>query len=108
MPVKERIAKVRRPSFTPEAVALFVRLESLWPRDLAFKQSSRELARMLGLVSEWWTGNHVNDRSDGPCHPPEYIAHSDWHTCREVREALLAAVEEWKRKEAAGEFIATS
>jgi hypothetical protein len=29
---------------------------------------------MLGLVSEWWTGNHVNDRSDEPCRPPSCVA----------------------------------
>jgi hypothetical protein len=92
MPVKDRVAKVRRPSFAPEAVALFIRLESLSPRRQAFKQGSRELACMLGLTAEWWTCNHVNDRSEGPCHSPEYIAHSDWHRCREVRNALLEAV----------------
>jgi hypothetical protein len=92
MPVKQRAAKVRHPPFTPDAVALFIRLESLWPRNQAFKEGSRELARMLGLVSEWWTGNQVNDRSEGPCHPPWCVAHLDWHRCREVREALLAAV----------------
>jgi hypothetical protein len=92
MPVKDRTAKVRRPSFALEAVALFVRLESLSPHSQEFKQGSRQLARMLNLTAEWWTCNHVNDRSEGPCHPPGYIAYSDWHTCREVRKALLEAV----------------
>jgi hypothetical protein len=92
MPVKARIAKRRRPSINREAVALFVRLEGMTPqcgRD--FERGSHQLARELGLVPEWWTGNHVNDRSRGPCHPPHCVAHGDWHTCREVREALLAS-----------------
>jgi hypothetical protein len=58
-----------------------------------FREASHELARMLGLVDEWWTVNHVNDRSAGPCHPPGYVANDDWHRCREVRKALLGTLD---------------
>jgi hypothetical protein len=68
MPAKLRTAKGRHPTFSAEALALFVELER--KRTRAFSDGSRELARMLGLTSEWWTGNHLNDRSAGPCHPP--------------------------------------
>jgi hypothetical protein len=63
-------------------------------RSRDFEEGSRELARMLGLTAEWWTGNHVNDRSQGPFMRPEYAAHRDWYTCREVREALLVAAQD--------------
>jgi hypothetical protein len=90
MPAKLRTAKGRQPSFTPEALALFVELER--KRTRAFSDGSRELARMLGLTSEWWTGNHVNDRSAEPCHPPGYIAHADWFRCRQMRDEILAVL----------------
>ena len=93
MPVKARLPKGRRPTFSAEALALFVRLERMSERSRDFEEGSRELAHMLRLTAEWWTRNHVNDRSQGPCYAPEYAAHRDWYTCREVREALLAAVE---------------
>jgi len=90
MPVKLRAAKERRPAFPAEALTLFVELER--KRAQAFTDDTREPARMLGLVSEWWTGNHVNDRSAEPSRPPSYVAHHDWHRCREVRKALLEVV----------------
>jgi hypothetical protein len=90
MPVKHRVAKGRRPTFPPEVVALFSEIERL-PGDHAFKDNSHQLARMLGLTDQWWTGNQVNDRSRAPCHGPWCQAHTDWHTCREVRLQLLAA-----------------
>jgi hypothetical protein len=90
MPVKLRAAKGRRPSFSGEVLALFVELER--KRTQAFTDGSRELARRLGLTAEWWTGNHVNDRSAEPCHPPSCVAHQDWFRCRGVRNELLAAV----------------
>jgi len=34
-----------------------------------FKQGDRDLARRLGLTSQWWTVNSVLDRSAAPCHP---------------------------------------
>jgi hypothetical protein len=79
--------------FTADVVALFVELERLPRRDARFKEGERELARKLGLVSEYWTMNSVLDRSARPCHPPGYVAHADWHTCRAVRKALLASAE---------------
>ena len=91
MPVKARLPKGRRPSFTPETLALFLKLEGMSERSQDFEEGSRELARMLGLTDQWWTRQHVNDRSEGPCHPPWCVAHEDWYTCREVREALLTA-----------------
>ena len=96
MPAKARLPKGRRPTFSAEALALFVRLERMSERSRDFEEGSRELARMLGLTSEWWARQHVNDRSEGPCHPPWCVAHADWYTCREVREALLAAVESFR------------
>ncbi len=60
-------------------------------RGQKFEGRSRALARLLGPVSAWWTGNHVNDRSAKPCHPLGYVAREDWLRCREVRVALFAA-----------------
>jgi hypothetical protein len=76
---------------TPEALALFLELEGMSDRNPKFKAGSRRLANLLGLNDEWWTCQHVNDASDGPCHPPGCIAHDDWHRVRRVRNALLAA-----------------
>jgi hypothetical protein len=76
---------------TPEALALFLALEQTPKNSEKFRDGSRELARMLGLIDEWWSGNHVNDRSREPCHPPGYISREDWFRCRQVRQELLAA-----------------
>jgi hypothetical protein len=51
--------------FSPKIVALFAEIERLRGNQ-AFTDRSRELARLLGLTEQWWTGNHVNDRSAGP------------------------------------------
>jgi hypothetical protein len=49
----------------------------------------------LDLVGEFWTMNSVLDRSDGPVHSsPQYIEHKNWHTCRAVRQQLLAKIAE--------------
>jgi hypothetical protein len=94
MPVKLRVAKERRPLFSAEALVLFVELERM-PRhsrdSQEFKDKSKRLAGLLGLTSEWWTINHVHDRSRAPRHPPWCVAYTDWHRVRRVREALLAA-----------------
>jgi hypothetical protein len=93
VPVKAREAKERRPQFGAEVLQLFLALETTPPRrrkSQTFKDGERELARRLGLVSEWWTGNSVVDRGPKPCRPPGYIA-QDWHRCRAIREQLLAA-----------------
>jgi hypothetical protein len=78
-------------------LALFVELECLIDAgvsrgDREFRERSLVLARMLGLVGAWWTVDDVHDRSSRPCHPPSYCAHDNWHRCRAVRNALLAAV----------------
>lgn len=93
MPVKLRAAKERHPSFSTEVLALFTELERMRQRGQKFEDRAHELARLLGLVPEWWTGNHVNDRSAEPYHPPGsgYVARADWFRCRETRIALLAA-----------------
>jgi hypothetical protein len=97
VPVKQRSAKERRYGLSPEALSLFAELEAT-PLQCQYREDYREreheLARLMGLVSEFWTGNSVLDRSAGPCHPPEYIAHEDWHRCRAVREQLLALLRE--------------
>jgi hypothetical protein len=95
MPVKYRSAKQRRPSFSAEALALFTELEAEQARHRHrqdFRDKAYELARLLSLTPEWWTGNCVTDRSRAPCHPPEYVAHQDWIRVRAVRERLLTAV----------------
>jgi hypothetical protein len=90
VPVKLRRAKERRPSFSAETLEQFVRLERTPRRSQEFKDGSRVLARQLGLIDQWWTGNDVNDRGP-PCHPDGYIANVHWAEVREVRKALLAA-----------------
>jgi hypothetical protein len=95
MPVKSRVTKDRRPTFSTEAIALFVELEAVPPQrrdSQTFKNQEHELARRLGLVSEWWTCNSVLDRSGRPCNPPGYVAYQDWFRCRAVRRQLLAAI----------------
>lgn len=50
--------------------------------------------RLLDLVPQWWSGCSVCDRSSAPIHAsPDYLEHRDWHTCRETRNALLAALD---------------
>jgi hypothetical protein len=94
MPVKLRAAKERHPSFSAEALELFVMLERMPQGSQRFKDGSRKLACMLDLTDEWWTGNHVSDRSRAPCHPPGHVAREDWFRCRAVRTTLLAATGE--------------
>ena len=74
-----------------EALALFIELERDPRRAKPFSDDTRRLARLLGLVDEWWRGQHVNDRRDKPIHPKGYCAHDDFYRCRAVREVLLAA-----------------
>jgi hypothetical protein len=91
MPVKTRIPKTLRQTFNAGTVDLFYKLERM-PRDTqAFKDGSHELARRLNLIDEWWRGEHVNDRSASPCHPPGCMAHGDFYRVRAVREQLLEA-----------------
>jgi hypothetical protein len=96
MPSKRRtLDRPRRQTFTTEIVALFVEIERLRGNQ-AFTDRSHDLARMLGLTEQWWTGNHVNDRSAGPIRTEEYSANEHWRQCRRVREELLAAVKQDK------------
>jgi hypothetical protein len=94
MPSNRRtLNRPRRAQFSREVLELFAELEALPQRSERFIQGSKRLARLLGLTSEWWTMNHVHRRDAHPCHPPYKTAFEDWHTCREVRLALLAATE---------------
>jgi hypothetical protein len=82
--------------FSPEIIALFVELEAVPGRQRdrqEWQAESKRLAGLLGLSSEWWSMNHVNDRSARPCHPPGYYAHNAFYRCRVVRQALLEATE---------------
>jgi hypothetical protein len=87
-----------RAEITPEVVALFLELDGMSERNPKFKAGSRRLAHLLGLTDEWWSGQYVNDGTAGPCHPPEYLAHGDWYTCRNVRNALLAAADNQQQR----------
>jgi hypothetical protein len=90
MPVKLRAAKELRPKFSPEVLDLFRAIEKLPPRRRWDHPGTKELAKLLGLTSEYWTINFVND-VEGICHPPGCVANKDWATCRAVRWQLLAA-----------------
>jgi len=84
----------RQPLISNEALALFVELERTPRRQRdskAFKDGEHQLARMLGLVSEYWTMNSVLDRVEQPPWPPHLVAFGDWHRCRGIREQLLEA-----------------
>ena len=98
MPTNRRpISRPHRPSFSPEALALFAELERVPARarhSQDFKDKSHELARRLHLVDEFWGGNDVTDRSTEPCWPPWCVSHGDWHRCRAIRRALLQTVKE--------------
>jgi hypothetical protein len=83
--------RVRRSAgFSPEALDLFRALEKVKPSRRFKDPRTQRLAELLGLTSEFWTVNYVNDVAP-PCHPPHYQANVDWATCRALREQLLAA-----------------
>ena len=88
-----------RARIRPQALALFAELEHAPHQEgRAFEDKAHQLARLLDLTAEWWSGCSVLDRSDGPVHgSPEYIEHHDWHRCREVRRDLLAALDARRR-----------
>ena len=96
MPVKQRVAKDRRPSFSAEALDLFEELERMRAqRSEAFRDKSLRLAHLLGLETEWWCSiTHVHERGPGPVHPEGYLARDAWFRCRAVRIQLLQAVRE--------------
>jgi hypothetical protein len=92
------VSTPQRVRITDEALARFAELDSApaarW-RSQEFNDKAHELARLLGLTDEFWTGCSVLDRSSGPVHTSlDYIEHRDWHTCRRVRLELLAALGE--------------
>ena len=89
MPVKQRAAKERRPSFSAEAIALFAELERSPDGWRPYTDESYRLAVMLNLVTEWWSSYHVNDASTHPTHSPGFVAYDAFFTTREVRAALL-------------------
>ena len=94
MPVKARIPKERRPHFSNQALDLFIELERMPQSDPRFKQKSRQLAALLGLLDEWiCSSTHVNDRSRAPAYPSG-PAHDDWVHVRAVRELLIQEVKE--------------
>jgi hypothetical protein len=94
VPVKLRQAKDRRPSFSAEALALFVELEAVPLRrrhSQEFRERDRALARMLGLGGEWLCSvASVTDR-ERPRSPPTRPAEHDAHRVYAVRQALLEA-----------------
>jgi len=78
-----------------EALALFVELEGVPPRELEralYREKSKRLAGLLGLSMAWWRGQTVSDRSAKPAHGEGMCAHDDWHECRRLRELLLEMV----------------
>jgi hypothetical protein len=76
-------------TFSQEAIELFAELDAQpKPADAAVHR----LARLLGLVPQYWTVNSPLDKSSAPVHPHGYQAHSDWVRCRQVRNELLAAI----------------
>jgi hypothetical protein len=78
-----------------DALALFVRMEKGPAEERqAFSDGTRQLARKLDLISEWWMGCTPCDRSPGPHMSPGYGAYDGWLRCREVREELLAIARE--------------
>ena len=77
-----------------EALSPFAELESAAQQD---RDKAHDLARLLNLVPQWWTGNSVLDRSVEPCHPQGYIAREDWFHCHVVRLALQATLDAPRR-----------
>jgi hypothetical protein len=53
--------------------------------------TSKRLAALFDLSSEWWMQVTVNDRRAPPV-PPEYCASQAWPKVRAVREALLDTI----------------
>jgi hypothetical protein len=75
---------------------LFLKLENS-AEAVPFSDGAHELARLLGLVAEYWSGNSVLDRSPAPCHPSGYVTYKDWWTCRRVRLQMLDAAASQRR-----------
>jgi hypothetical protein len=91
---RKPIERPQRARISAEVLEFFLELERMPRRQRdsqVFKDGEHELARRLNLVSEFWSGNSVLDRDQGPCWLPSLIAHHDWYRLREIREQLLAA-----------------
>jgi hypothetical protein len=82
----------QRQLISAEALRLFVEIENT-PKHKrgpkVYNDKERELARLLGLTSEWWNGNSVCDDSDGPGCPPHLARYENWFKVRAIREQLL-------------------
>jgi hypothetical protein len=97
MPVKIRVAKERRQSFSPEILALFAELEAVPARrrDEAWQSQSRRLAEMLGVETEWFcSGQRLDVLNRGLA---RYKSPSVWGgeprmKVMGLREALLTEV----------------
>ena len=77
-----------------EALVLFIEIENTPQHKRGpkvYNDKEHELARLLGLVPEWWKGNSVCDDGDGPCCPPHLVRYRNWFKVRAVRNALLEA-----------------
>jgi hypothetical protein len=87
-----------------EALALFIELESTPWRERktkAFDERAHQLARLLGLIPEWWRTCSVLDRSKRPPWPSHLCAFHDWHRVKRVREVLLAEAKKLQQQQAA-------
>jgi hypothetical protein len=94
---RQVLSRERNIPITDEVLALFAELDSApaarrRSQEFRAKAKEHELARMLDITAEWWTCNSVLNTSVEPCHPRGHVANDDWHRCREVRLALLAAL----------------
>jgi hypothetical protein len=81
--------------FPPQALELFIEIENTPQHERGarvYNDKERALARLLGLVPEWWGGNSVCDDADKPPWPPHLAAYQDWHKVRAVRKALLEMI----------------
>src|SRR5262249_48618855 len=89
------LTRKRNASFTPEVLELFIELEHAPKRGRgdAFNANEKKLMYALGLVAEFWTMTSVLDRSTEPGCEPQYGRYKDWHTCKRLRERLLATTE---------------
>jgi hypothetical protein len=77
-----------------KALELFIQIEATPQQKRGpkvYNDMEHELAKLLGLVPEWWNGNSVCDDSDAPCWPPHLTAYQNWYKVRAVRNALLEA-----------------
>jgi hypothetical protein len=82
----------RHPLITDEALQLFMQIEAMPKRKRGpkvYNDLEHKLAKLLGLLLEWWNGNSVCDDSDAPCWPPGLVAYENWFKVRRVREKLL-------------------